>query len=97
MQSVSSRIWTRVTVSISYDDNHYTTGTSMKNYDWPVLIIVAIRIIHSEYYISSAIPRDFSLFSFVSIFSGKAKDMRLALQNMNFIFWLVLKFYHETL
>ena len=28
MQSVLSRIWTRVIVSISYDDNHYTTGTS---------------------------------------------------------------------
>ena len=28
MQSVSSRIWTRVAMSISYDDNHYTTGTS---------------------------------------------------------------------
>ena len=29
MQSVLiSRIWTRVAVSISYDDNHYTTGTS---------------------------------------------------------------------
>ena len=28
MQSVSSRIWTRITVSISYDDNHYTTGIS---------------------------------------------------------------------
>ena len=28
MQSVSSRIWTRVTVSISYDDNYYTTSTS---------------------------------------------------------------------
>ena len=28
MQSVSSRIWTRVAVSISYNDNHYTTGTS---------------------------------------------------------------------
>ena len=28
MQSVSSRIWTRVTVFISYDDNHYTTDTS---------------------------------------------------------------------
>ena len=25
MQSVSSRIWTRFAVSISYDDNHYTT------------------------------------------------------------------------
>ena len=30
MQSVSSRIWTRVTVSISYDDNDYITGTSEK-------------------------------------------------------------------
>ena len=29
MQSVSSRIWTRVAVSISYDDNHYTTGISI--------------------------------------------------------------------
>ena len=29
MQSVSSRIWTRVAVSISYDDNHYTTSTSI--------------------------------------------------------------------
>ena len=27
MQSVSSRIWTRVAVSMSYDDNHYITGT----------------------------------------------------------------------
>ena len=26
MQSVSSRIWTRVAVFISYDDNDYTTG-----------------------------------------------------------------------
>ena len=32
MQSVSSRIWTRVAVSISYGDNDYTTGTS-KHYD----------------------------------------------------------------
>ena len=28
MQSVSSRIWTRVVVSISYDNNHYTTFRS---------------------------------------------------------------------
>ena len=26
MQSVSFRLWTRVAVSMSYDDNHYTTG-----------------------------------------------------------------------
>ena len=30
MQSVSAGNWTRVTVSISYDDNHYTTGTFAK-------------------------------------------------------------------
>ena len=30
MQSVRSRIWTRVAVSISCDDNHYTTGTSAR-------------------------------------------------------------------
>ena len=29
MQSAWSRIWTRVAVSISNDDNHYTTGTSL--------------------------------------------------------------------
>ena len=29
MQSVLSRIWTRVAVSISNDDYHYTTGTSL--------------------------------------------------------------------
>ena len=28
MQSVSSRIWTRVAEFISYDDSDYTTGTS---------------------------------------------------------------------
>ena len=28
MQSVLSRIWTRVAMSISYNNNHYTTGTS---------------------------------------------------------------------
>ena len=30
MQAVSSRIWTHVAVSISYDDNYYTTGTSIE-------------------------------------------------------------------
>ena len=29
MQSVSSRIWTRIAAFISYGDNDYTTGTSM--------------------------------------------------------------------
>ena len=32
MQSFSFKIWTRVAVSISYDDNHYNTGTSFYFY-----------------------------------------------------------------
>ena len=32
MQSVSSRIWTRIAMSISYDDNHYATGTSNERF-----------------------------------------------------------------
>ena len=31
MQSVSSRVWTRVAVSTSYDDNDYTTATSKRD------------------------------------------------------------------
>ena len=30
MQTASSRIWTRVTVSISYYSNHHTTSASYK-------------------------------------------------------------------
>ena len=33
MQSVSSRIWTRVAVSIPHDDNDYTTDTSKAYFD----------------------------------------------------------------
>ena len=44
MQSVSSKIWTRVTVSISYGDNHYTTGTSKI-----IIIIITIIIITLHY------------------------------------------------
>ena len=32
MKSASFRFWTRVAVSISYDDNHYTTGTSIRQH-----------------------------------------------------------------
>ena len=44
MQSVSSRIWTRVAMSISYDDNHYTTGTFL-NIDFiSVLSFVSVLV-----------------------------------------------------
>ena len=48
MQSVSSRIWTRIVVSISYDDNHYTTGTSN---ELDLLNTYIITFIHTNIYI----------------------------------------------
>ena len=40
MQSVSSRILICVAVSISYDDNHYTMGTSLR---WPYTRLVKVE------------------------------------------------------
>ena len=45
MQSVSSRIWTRVTMSISYNDNNYTTGTSSKSYITPLFELTLDNIV----------------------------------------------------
>ena len=44
MQSVSSRIWTRIAVFISYGDNDYTTGTSTKR----LLVITFLNTIYAE-------------------------------------------------
>ena len=40
MQSASSRIWTRIAVSISHDDNHYTTDTSKWWLSYPLCVSV---------------------------------------------------------
>ena len=48
MQSVSYRIWTRVTVSMSYDNNHYTTGTSPRYY---TLLIATANIVYDNFYL----------------------------------------------
>ena len=43
MQSVSSRIWTRIAVSISYDDNHYITDATWR-WLWYIYIYMMIMI-----------------------------------------------------
>ena len=43
MQPVSSRIWTRVAVSISYDNNHYTTGTNHICISIKLCVCVCVR------------------------------------------------------
>ena len=42
MQSVSSRVWTRVAVSISYDDDHYTMGIII------IIVINRLRIFYTS-------------------------------------------------
>ena len=59
MQSVSSRIWTRVAVSISYDDNHYTTGTSNIYY-------VGCLNIHGTHVTANNSTTNYVVFFFVS-------------------------------
>ena len=45
MQTASSKIWTRIAVSISYDVNHYTTNAAnMKEY-----IDVSLDILHMRW------------------------------------------------
>ena len=46
MQSVSSRIWTRVAVFISYDDNDYTTGTSGVVKVWILTLLYKSAYMH---------------------------------------------------
>ena len=46
MQSASSRIWTHVAVSISYNDNHYTTGTSCQGFIMTMVIVISFAHKH---------------------------------------------------
>ena len=59
MQSVSSRIWTRIVVFNSYDDNHYTTGiwlfTSSRDLGkiaYPFIVIILRPDMTWEYLLS---------------------------------------------
>ena len=56
MQSVSSRIWTRVAVSISYDDNYYTTVTS-----WSSLSVTLYLCLYLSVYQSLSLSLSLSL------------------------------------
>ena len=48
MQSASSRIWTRIIVFISNDDNHYTTDTYLSTRVYVTLFIV-IQVMLTAY------------------------------------------------
>ena len=60
MQSVSSRIWAHVAMSISYDDNHYTTGTAK---------IIIIKVIF-KMFMFKIFQQSFISFFFVVIISN---------------------------
>ena len=83
MQSISSRIWTRVVVSISNDDKHYTTGTSN-------LILGFMQILCSE---------DIPFWAIERTVTFPKKDVKMYLWfsliekskvsgNFQFVFWI---------
>ena len=54
MQSAWSRIWTRVAVSISYDDNHYTNWYyrhPLVSYFRFIIIIIIIIFLFKVYHL----------------------------------------------
>ena len=57
MQSLSSKIWTRVAVSISCDDNHYTMGTSLTPRAPPKLLEIDIVVANAIGDLSSNLRR----------------------------------------
>ena len=58
MQSVLSRIWTRVAVSISYDDNHYTTSTFNAYANYTKEIIICLSTVSSRIWATESISKD---------------------------------------
>ena len=64
MQSVSARIWTLVAMSISNDDNHYTTGIGIYCIFWGVGIL-------KKYYIFFIFERVFNTLLYTAILSLK--------------------------
>ena len=73
MLSVSSRIWTRVTVSVSYDDNHYTLGTTYRPFNNPLVTVprapVTIGIIVTFMFYSCCFFYSLSRSSYLFFFS----------------------------
>ena len=64
MQSVSSKIWTRVAASISYGDNYYTTGTSRNGYNQICIL--------SEYLKSHPLFKEFEILIVSVSFVGRS-------------------------
>ena len=61
MLSVRSRIWTRVSVSISCDDNHYTTNTSFPYYRGsfnPSEISLTVWSLYSEMFLIASLKNE---------------------------------------
>ena len=68
MQSVSSRIWTRIAVFISHGDNDYTTGTSNIGSRTTVLLLLLLQhAVVLGYYYASNIVLEESMMQVVSV------------------------------
>ena len=66
IQPISSRIWTRVAVYISRDDNHYTTGTLFRYKTTSLVLISVCACVYAWLYISVLV---FSQYTYIIIFA----------------------------
>ena len=87
MQSFSSRIWTRVTVPISYDDNNYTTG-SFFNHGHLLKVTVIPIVIGALWSVSKGLERELEKLEIggqiqtieTTALLGSARIMRIVLE-----------------
>ena len=90
MKCNQSRIWTRVAVSNSYDDNHYTAGTSKTD----IYIYIYIYILVHEYlWIATYVHFTVDVCMFVSIYLGQWINVYLGLWSSFLFFFLYIYIY----
>ena len=71
MQSVPSRIWTRVVVSISYDDNHYTTGTFLDLFSRLLCLLLIITALNDTVTFLDLFSRLLWLLLIITLLNGR--------------------------
>ena len=93
MQSASSKIWTRVAVFISYDDNHYTTATSKKELKIKALELRPYRTQHYfdqlEYFKKSRTPENNCYHSYPGVSPPAETGVGKLLRKTMIIGWVI--------
>ena len=89
MQSVSSRIWTRVAVSMSYDDNHYTTILWWRYQEHRLPLVWSSLSCSTVFQFPRKVQVFILLFAFFQFYAVDSRDSKVH-NFFNFFFCLLL-------